>query len=442
MDGDSERLVGSVLAELIAAGDLRRDEVIVVSKIGYVQGHTLKYAEIRERSGRPYSDMVKYGEGIWHSIHPEFLADQLTLSLDRLGLATLDVCLLHNPEYFLLDASRRGERDRTSLRKTFYSRIQQAFVYLESQVAAGRLQWYGVSSNTLASPPDELEAVSPASLLEAAQAAAHSIGSRTHHFRIIQFPMNLLESGGTLTPNTGLSNGQTVLELAQETGLAVLVNRPLNAVPTPQGGLVRLADLPLDDSDVDVDQRLDAVGAIEQEYRDSIAPLLQSTGQGAMPADLFNWSQELRRLRPLIRGLEEWEQIEQQGVIPQINRAVQLVSQRVAESFAERWTSWRDRYAEELNVLLRGLRKEATERSRSRAAAIARATDPLIPESRRSESLSRKALWITAGTPGVTCVLNGMRTPQYVDDSLEVLKWERFSGSRAVYQQLKSMSIQ
>ncbi|MCP9469123.1 MAG: DUF255 domain-containing protein [Nitrospira sp.] len=442
MDGDSERLVGSVLAELIAAGDLRREEVIVVSKIGYIQGHTLKYAEIRERSGRPYPDTVKYGEGIWHSIHPEFLADQLILSLDRLGLATLDACLLHNPEYFLLDAARRGERDRTSLRKTFYSRIQQAFVYLESQVAAGRLQWYGVSSNTLTSPPDELEAVSPASLLEAAQAAAQSIGSRTHHFQVIQFPMNLFESGGTLTPNTGLSNGQTVLELAQETGLAVLVNRPLNAVPTPQGGLVRLADLPLDDADIDVDRRLDAVGAIEQEYRDSIAPLLQSTGQGAMPADLFNWSQELRRLRPLIRGLEEWEQIEQQGIIPHINRSVQLVSRQVTDAMTERWEAWRDRYAEELNVLLRGLRKEATERSRSRAAAIAQATDPLIPESRRSESLSRKALWITAGTPGVTCVLNGMRTPHYVDDSLEILKWERFSGSRAVYQRLKSMSIQ
>jgi len=77
-----------------------REEVIVVSKIGYVQGQNLKQAEAREQAGRPYPDMVKYGEGIWHCIHPEYLADQLTLSLDRLGLATLDVCLLHNPEYF------------------------------------------------------------------------------------------------------------------------------------------------------------------------------------------------------------------------------------------------------------------------------------------------------------------------------------------------------
>ena len=81
MDGDSERLVGSVLGELIKSGELTREEVIVVSKIGYVQGDNLKQAEARERAGRPYPDMVKYGEGIWHCIHPEYLADQLTLSL-------------------------------------------------------------------------------------------------------------------------------------------------------------------------------------------------------------------------------------------------------------------------------------------------------------------------------------------------------------------------
>jgi aryl-alcohol dehydrogenase-like predicted oxidoreductase len=127
MDGDSERLVGSVLGELIKNGELIREEVIIVSKIGYVQGDNLKQAEARERAGRPYPDMVKYGEGIWHCIHPEYLADQLTLSLDRLGLATLDVCLLHNPEYFLSEAAHHEGEDLVRSRETFYRRIEQAF---------------------------------------------------------------------------------------------------------------------------------------------------------------------------------------------------------------------------------------------------------------------------------------------------------------------------
>src|SRR5689334_9447041 len=94
MDGESERMVGSVLRDLVKQKEIGRDEVIVVSKIGYVQGQNLKLAQTREQAGRPYPDMVKYSEGVWHCIHPEFLADQLDGSLDRLGLATLDICLL------------------------------------------------------------------------------------------------------------------------------------------------------------------------------------------------------------------------------------------------------------------------------------------------------------------------------------------------------------
>ena len=149
MDGDSERLVGSVLRELIKSGELTREEVIVVSKIGYVQGHNLKQAEAREQGGRPYPDMVKYGEGIWHCIHREYLADQLTLSMDRLGLATLDVCLLHNPEYFLSEAAHRDGADLIVTRDAFYRRIEQAFTFFESQVAVGLIRYYGVSSNTV-----------------------------------------------------------------------------------------------------------------------------------------------------------------------------------------------------------------------------------------------------------------------------------------------------
>ena len=51
--------------------------------------------------------------------------------------------------------------------------------------------------------------------------------------------MNLFESGALLTPNTGQNN--TVLEFAQEHRVAVLVNRPLNAIPAERRGMLRLA---------------------------------------------------------------------------------------------------------------------------------------------------------------------------------------------------------
>jgi hypothetical protein len=441
VDGDSERLVGSVLAELIGAGDIQREEIVVVSKIGYIQGENLKQAEAREKSGAPYPEIVTYGDGIWHCIHPEFLADQLTLSLDRLGLATLDICLLHNPEYFLSEASRRGGVGLEELHAQFYSRLERAFAYFESQVAAGRLQYYGISSNTATAPADDPEATSLSRMIEAAHAAALSAGTGTHHFRVVQLPMNLFESGAAMTANTGVSNGLTVLEYAQQADVAVLVNRPLNSMPTPRSGMLRLADLPLEDTPIDVARQLDAVSAIEQEYRDSIAPAVQHNGQGLSPGEFFNWSQELRDLRPKLQGLEHWEHIEHQMIAPRVNLALQTLSHQLTGDLSERWETWRDRYIPELLALLRGLRREATERSRARTAAIARAIDPLLPESRRAETLSRKSLWILAGTPGVTCVLNGMRTPQYVDDALAVLKWEAPAQSSAVYEQMKTLTL-
>ncbi|MBP0129253.1 MAG: aldo/keto reductase [Nitrospira sp.] len=48
MDGDSERLVGSVVREFSESGEVARDEMIVISKIGYVQGQNLQQAEARE----------------------------------------------------------------------------------------------------------------------------------------------------------------------------------------------------------------------------------------------------------------------------------------------------------------------------------------------------------------------------------------------------------
>ncbi|MDH4236953.1 MAG: hypothetical protein OEV17_06870, partial [Nitrospira sp.] len=246
--------------------------------------------------------------------------------------------------------------------------------------------------------------------------------------------------GAALTANTGDGNRQTVLEYAQQTGMAVLVNRPLNAMPTAKSGILRLTDLPFEDAPVDVAQQLDVVGALEQEYRDSIAPAMPQAKQDTAPGEFFNWSHELRRIRPQIQGLEHWEQLERQLIAPQVNQAIQTLSRQLTGAASERWEAWRDRYVPELLALLRGVRREATERSRARTAAVARAIDPLLPEARRQDTLSRKALWILAGTAGVTCVLNGMRTPRYVDDALAILRWEPFKDVFLVYERLKTIA--
>src|SRR4029077_17267871 len=115
--------------EVSAARTFRREDLILVSKVGYMQGENLERAREREAAGRPYPEVVKYGEGVWHCLHPEFLAEELPRSRGRLKADTLDVCLLHNPEYFLLDAHERSAGTLDRRRAEFYRRLAAAFAF-------------------------------------------------------------------------------------------------------------------------------------------------------------------------------------------------------------------------------------------------------------------------------------------------------------------------
>ena len=67
-DGGSESLIGRVIHKLMGEHKIDRDELVIVSKAGYVQGRNLSDAKKREQSGRPFPEMVKYMEGCWHCI--------------------------------------------------------------------------------------------------------------------------------------------------------------------------------------------------------------------------------------------------------------------------------------------------------------------------------------------------------------------------------------
>ena len=432
-DGGSERLAGQVLRDLEGRGRLARDQVIVVSKIGYVQGQNLDLAGERERAGRPFPEMVKYAEGCWHCIHPDFLRDQLQRSLERLQLESLDVCLLHNPEYFLSDAAKHGEGDLEAARAEFYRRAREAFTFFEEAVRQGLLQWYGVSSNTLVSPAGDGEATSASRFLMAAREA----GGPGHHFRVLQMPMNLFEPGGALIANTGEEGRATPLEAAVQAGLGVLVNRPLNAFAGQR--LLRLADPPVPGESASLPDLLAALSRLGDEYRASIAPHRKGdTLGGVTPDHLFQLVEEVATLPGQVSDASHWQQIEQQYVVPRINYVVRALAQGLEPEMAAAWQSWWARFLPSLQALLREVGRQASLSGREQARTIAAAIDPALPAARRGEPLSRKALWTVASTPGVSCVLVGMRRPEYVRDALGVLAWPPLPDPQAVYRSLQT----
>jgi hypothetical protein len=414
-DGHSERLVGEVLRDLVAADKVARDEVVVVSKLGYVQGDNLRLAEAREAAGTPFPEMVKVGRGIWHCLHPEWLEDQLDRSRERLGVACLDVCLLHNPEYFLSEAASR-KVPLHEARDEFYRRLTATFAWFEGAVERGQIRAYGVSSNTCVVGTDEREATDLARMLAAATAVAPS----GHHFRVLQLPYNLLEPGAALTANSG-EPPVPVLEYARAHGVAVLVNRPLNAIVAE--GLVRLAEPEDLESGLPLEASVAKLEALEREFRTNIAPSLQ-TGKGAPPPQaLLDWTTQLRRLPLASLTLAQWNDVESQVVAPRTAQVLSALDRGMQGATAETWRDLRERYVEALSRVLHAFRARAVARSRSDARALAAKLDRALPQERRSASLSQKALHVIASTPGVNCVLVGMRRNAWVDDVLGALSW-------------------
>ena len=217
-DGESEQLIGKVLKDTGA-------RPLLISKAGYIQGSNLE--EVMKNQSLQM-DMVDFGEDMKHSIHPVFLQNQLEKSLNRLGVECIDVYLLHNPEYYL--------KSEGSTEDEYYRRIKMAFMYLEDKVKEGKIKSYGISSNTLKDPREDHESTD----LEKIYFLTDDLGE--HHFKYIQFPMNLLEMGALERQYNGLH----LIEKAQEFGLKTIINRPLNAI-TDQG-LLRLANYEVDSS--------------------------------------------------------------------------------------------------------------------------------------------------------------------------------------------------
>jgi hypothetical protein len=423
-DGGSERLVGGVLR-----GRPDRAAIVVVSKIGYVQGENLALAIERERRGAPFPEMVKYMDGCWHCIHPEFLADQLDRSLRRLGLETLDVCLLHNPEYFFSDAKRRHRGGLDPLRREFDRRLREAFAFFESAARAGKILWYGVSSNTATAPPHDPEATSLGRMLEAARAA----GGSGHRFRVLQVPLNLFESGGVLVRNTGPEDGRTALDLAAEAGVGVLINRPLNTFVAHR--LLRLADIGRTPGIQAPAVCWKAVRDLEIEYRGRFSgpPIATQAAER-----LFDLADQIAQAPDHVEDVEHWRQIEEMHVRPQLKALAHTLDTTAVPETRAAWDDWWARVAAAIDRLILSGGDQVAARSGQGRAALHALIDPALPADRRGETLSRKAIWTVASTPGVSSVLVGMRRVPYVGDALGVLSWPLHPDPVTVYRQVES----
>jgi aryl-alcohol dehydrogenase-like predicted oxidoreductase len=210
----SERNLGAALKQAIESGDLERSEVLVCTKAGYLSFDGNPPADPRAYFAHEYIepgilDPAQLAGGM-HCMAPAYLENQIERSCRNLGLETIDVFYIHNPETQLGDVSR----------EVFQQRLRDAFVMLEKQVKSGKIGFYGLATwSGFRLPDGARDAINLWEVVKLAREA----GGDQHHFRFVQLPFNLAmpEAYGLQNQRTGNRN-TSLLSAAQESGVAVV----------------------------------------------------------------------------------------------------------------------------------------------------------------------------------------------------------------------------
>jgi aryl-alcohol dehydrogenase-like predicted oxidoreductase len=214
----SERSIGAALRALASKG-YSRDEVVLCTKAGFLTPDAEMPADPNAYFAHEFLDRgIFLPEEIaagCHCMSPKYLADQLERSLENFGTDSIDIFYLHNPETQLTEVSE----------PEFQKRIREAFAYLESVAAKGKIGAYGMATwNAFREDPK-----SPGYLsLEAIAEIASDLGSTGHHFRFVQLPFNLAMPEALTRPNQVVA-GKTMpmVQAARDLGINLVTSAAL-----------------------------------------------------------------------------------------------------------------------------------------------------------------------------------------------------------------------
>jgi aryl-alcohol dehydrogenase-like predicted oxidoreductase len=210
----SERNIRAALEQATRRNVVQRDEVLVCTKAGYLSFDGNPPPDPRGYFLREYIESgvidAKTLVGGMHCIAPDYLRNQIERSRRNLGLETIDVFYLHNPETQLAEVSR----------DVFHERVKRAFTLLESYVKDRKLCFYGMATwNAFRVPEGARDYISLAEVV----AIAHEVAGAGHHFRFVQLPFNLAMPEAYLLANQVVGKKNlSVLEAAGQLGVAVM----------------------------------------------------------------------------------------------------------------------------------------------------------------------------------------------------------------------------
>lgn len=166
--GESERVIGSVISNLKRYGNINLDSLTIVSKAGPV--NSLNDVLVNKR------DVYELHNNQQFAISPEFISSSISSSLGRLCVEKIDAYMLCNPERLLQAKSPLSKQK-------VYDLIGKALNHLDEEVKLGRIESYGIASNSIHN-------CNSAEYLDLKKILSDF---PSKNFNLIQFPLNIFE---------------------------------------------------------------------------------------------------------------------------------------------------------------------------------------------------------------------------------------------------------
>ncbi|HXV37955.1 MAG TPA: aldo/keto reductase [Nitrosopumilaceae archaeon] len=216
----AERSVRKAVSELVEEGKVKREELFVSTKNGYITND----ADVKEdfweyinntlvKPGIIKSDDISSG---YHCMTIPYLENQLKTSLKNLDFECIDLMYIHNAvEGQLQDISK----------EEFMKNLKLVFEFYEKQRMKGTIKFYGMATwDCFRVAKENPQYMSLSDILKLAKEA----GGNENGFKFIQLPYNMyLDQALTIQNQTFNGKEISILDASKNLGIGVFTSVPL-----------------------------------------------------------------------------------------------------------------------------------------------------------------------------------------------------------------------
>jgi hypothetical protein len=307
--------------------------------------------------------------------------------------------------------------------------VYTLFAHLEKQVSNGTIQFYGVSSPHLCEPPKRVYPPLPPDAnvadcfknpkphppvvnLRRLIRIAERVGGEEHHFRFVEYPMNLTEHQAMSRP-LPYEPGHTLQSLCKELGITTLGVRPIETTDLCFQ-TQRYHNYPMD-SDLK-NSRVQLYAATEKGIQKELEVYeAYVKAQDSLPplGEVFLATAFVTTMRQIV-NVHQFADWVDKKLMPSFRRAIY----RVREASGREMKDWCQEYENVCYDIFRLRRRLLDHRHGKRAHEINNAVDQSSPALAKCPMINQKA--INFATHGADVVVSGFHVARYFHEATEL----------------------